>query len=196
MAGKTTVDTWKKKKSFQLIAPKAFDELSLGTTVAEKPDSLIGRTVFASLGNLTREIKKSHIMLVFGISRVEGLNAFTDLKGFEVGPGYLRRLVRRRISKIETNQAIQLKDGVKARIKVIAVTIKKAHKGQETAIRKLIEEEITLAAKQKTFNELINEALSGNLPMKIFSKAKKIMPLKRLEVIKASLLREKVIGKA
>lgn len=196
MAVKGAVDTWKKKKAFQLIAPNAFNEIVIGETVAEKPDSLIGRIVNMNMGSLTRDIKRRHITLLMQVKKVEGLKAFTELKGFEVNPGYLRRIVRRRVSKIESNQFIQSKDGLKGKIKAVAVTMKKAHKNQETTIRKLMEEEISLTAKQNNFDDLVGELLFGGVSMRLFGKAKKVLPIKRVEITKAMQLKERTVSQA
>ena len=45
---KKTVDKWKKKKWFKIIAPKQFNEVVLGETPAEKETQVINRVVEAS----------------------------------------------------------------------------------------------------------------------------------------------------
>ena len=42
---KKTVDKWKKKTWFTIIAPKEFDRKEIGTTVSEKPQSVMGRVI-------------------------------------------------------------------------------------------------------------------------------------------------------
>lgn len=183
-----TTDKWKKKKWFEIIAPKIFNEQKVGKTVAEKPAQLVGRSVAISMRDITKEIKKSQINVKLKITKVEGTKAFTELIGFDTDKGYVRRNVRRRVSKIETHQTIETKDNKKEKISILAITAKKAYREQETAIRKIIEDGVTAFAKTKTYDQIMNDLLFGGATAKMFTKAKKVFPLKKLEVIKAELI--------
>ncbi|MBI5884701.1 hypothetical protein HZB89_01240 [archaeon] len=193
---KGSTESWKEKKWFHLIAPKGFNEVILGETIARKPEQVMDRKIFVNMQSLTRDIKKSHIDLVLQVKKIEGLKAFTELKGFQVNSSYMKRIVRRRVSKIEVSQTVQLKDGFQYTVKTIAVTMRKCHRNQETLINNVLRQEVDSFARQKSAEEFINHVLLGNFAMKIFNKVKKIVPVKRVEVIKATELSKKTSSQA
>ncbi|MEW6295476.1 MAG: hypothetical protein AB1467_04240 [Candidatus Diapherotrites archaeon] len=191
--GKTsrrTIDKWKKKKWFVLHASKSFNQREIGETPAEKPELVEGRTILVSAQELVNVPKKQHLMLKFKVDKVQGLKAYTRLVGHEVNPNFIRRLVRRRTSKIESNQVVELKDG-KAKVKALTVTARKLFGRQETKIRKIMADKIASAAKKKEFEEFLHELLFGSVLSKINSEAKKIGLLKRIEIIKTAFIESK-----
>ncbi len=187
-SAKRTVDKWKRKKWFKVIAPKEFDNKELAETPAEKEKTVMGRTIKANLGDLTGERQKRHITVKFKVFEVQGQMAHTQLVEHVVTPGYVIRLVRRRSSKIEAVQTVTTKDGKKMKIKTIALSQKKLDKRQETAIRKGLIDGIEKSAAEKDFSPFIQLVVFGVLASKMFKDLKKIAPLKRVEIARALVL--------
>ena len=158
---KRTTDKWKKKKWFTIFAPKLFDQKEVGETIAEKPETLIGRIIRVNARELTGNPKKQQVTLFFKIKDVQGLKAYTKLTGHEINPSFLKRVIRRRISKMETSQIVQLKEGEKARVKTIVITGRKLTKIKETAINKIMIEKIAYASKKRDFDDFVNEMVFG-----------------------------------
>ncbi len=190
-SSKRTVSKWKKKRWFKIIAPAEFDRKTLGETPAEKPDLLVGRTIKINLGDLTSERKQRHITITFMIESVQGDNAFTITKGHSVDNSYMKRIVKRRRSKIEIVQTVTTQDNAKIKIKTITVTTKKISKIQKTEIGHIMRELIEYAAAKKSFRQLEQEAVFGILALKILKKSKKIAPIKRVEIIKTKAIEGK-----
>ncbi|MFH1664042.1 MAG: hypothetical protein ABH986_04525 [archaeon] len=186
-----TTDKWKKKKWFTLFAPKMFDQKELGEIVAEKPETLENRVVSFNARELTGNPKKQHISFYFKVFNVQGLKAYTKLVGHEINPNFLKRIVRRRSSKMETTQTVNLKDNQKARVKTIVISMKKLPKIKETAIRKIMIEKIAYASKKKDFDDFVNEMVFGNIASKIENETRKVGFVKRIEVIKTKLIEGK-----
>jgi small subunit ribosomal protein S3Ae len=186
-----TTDKWKKKKWFTIHAPKLFDQKEIGETIAEKPETLINRTIKVNARELTGNAKKQHVTLNFKIFDVQGLKAYTKLMGHEVNPNFLKRSIRRRTSKMETNQTVNLKENQKARVKAVVVSAKKLPRIKETAIRKIMIEKIDYASKKKDFDDFVNEMVFGNTTLKIQNEAKKIGLIKRVEIVKTKLIEGK-----
>jgi len=186
-----TADKWKKKKWFTIFAPKLFDQKEIAETVAEKPETLKGRVINYNARELTGNPKKNHITLFFKVFDVQGLKVYTKLIGHEINPGFLKRLVRRRISKMETNQIVNLKGNQKARVKTVVVSGKKLTRIKETAVRKIMLEKIEYSAKKRDFDDFVNEMVFGNISIKIQNEAKKVGLIKRVEVVKTKLIEGK-----
>lgn len=182
-----TTDKWKKKKWFTIVASKEFGNKVIGETPAEKVKILDGRVVKTNLGNLTNQRQKRHISVSFKIIKVEGSTANTVLIGHEIGPSYLGRMVRRRSSKIETVQTVITKDKQSVKVKTVAITARKSKKNQKTAIRKIMSTIIADSAKKKTCNQFAQELIFGIISSKIFNDIKKIVPIKRVEIVKSKI---------
>lgn len=182
-----TTDKWKKKKWFTIVASKEFSNKVIGETPAEKVKILDGRVVKTNLGNLTNQRQKRHISVSFKITKVEGSTANTVLIGHEIGSSYLGRMIRRRSSKIETVQTVITKDKQSVKVKTIAITARKAKKKQKTAMRKIMITIIADSAKKKTCNQFVQELIFGIISSKIFNDIKKIVPIKRVEIVKSKI---------
>src|SRR3989344_3274521 len=182
---KRTKDKWKRKIWYEIFAPKIFNQKKVGETVAEKPELLNGRVITVSLREIINQPKKGHLMMKFKINNVQGSKAYTELTGHEIVSSYLKRIIRRNVSKVEAVNDFISKDNKKIRVKAVVITQKKVPKKQETDIRKIIIETIEEEAKHKNYEELINEFVFGGTPSGIFNKAKKISLIKRVEVLKS-----------
>ena len=67
---KTTIKV-KKKKWFEIVAPKLFDERVIGETTALEPDKLIGKPVLINLMALTNDPRKQNVSIKFNIESVK-----------------------------------------------------------------------------------------------------------------------------
>jgi len=186
-----TIDKWKKKKWFSLTAPAFFNNQTLGETVAEEPEQVLKRAITVNAGDLTNQAKLRHVALYFQVNNVQGQKASTQLVGREIHDSYLRRLVRRRSSKIQVVEDVSLKTGEKVRVKAVTITGKKASRAQETEIRKIMKEELNHAASKKPFDQFVQELIFGTTSSNIFKAVKKIVPIKRIEINKSLVLEPK-----
>lgn len=186
-----TVDKWKKKQWFNIIAPAEFDKVAIGETVGEKPKNLEGRIVRVDLGQLAGQRQKRYISVLFRIERVEGNNATCITLGHEASPGFVNRLVRRRTSKVEIVQTLETADKSRVKVKTIALSARKLSRQQEADIRKSMGEMIEKAVEKKPFAQASQEMIFGAIAAKAFKHLIKIAPLKRVEVIKSRLIEGK-----
>lgn len=189
-----SVDKWKKKKWFTVFSPDFFNQQELGETVAEEAEQLVGRTLNVNAGSLTKQAKLRHIDLVFSVSKFQGQKAFTAFKEFSTQDSYVLRLVRRRNSKIEIVEDVSVQTGEKVRVKVVTITNRKASVPQKTLIRKLMRDELFKSAASKPFDQFVQELLFGNLSSAVFKAVKKVVSIKRVEVLKARVLHQKGKG--
>lgn len=188
-SAKRTVDKWKRKKWFKVYSSKEFDQKEIAETPAEKDKAVPGRTVMANLGDLTGERQKRHITIKFKITEVKGQQAYTEIVQQEASHGYLNRLIRRKSSKIEAIQTVTTKDSRKVKIKTLALSQKKLDRRQEMAVRKVIVESVEKSAAKNDFSPFIQLVVFGVLASKLFKDLKKVVPLKRVEIIKSTVLK-------
>lgn len=181
-------ERWRLKKWYQVIAPPVFGEVVIATTPADEPWKLLGRVIETTLFDLTGDITQVHVHLYFQICKVEGDRAYTRFKGHELARDYMRSLIRRKSSKIAAIVNVTTKDGYGLRITGVTLTTYRCKSSQKRAIRKIMMDIITKRAAEKTFDELIQAMVFGELAREIFAEAKKIYPLRKVEIYKSKLL--------
>ncbi len=187
---KRGIDKWKKKIWYSIFTPDEFEKREIAQTVAEKPEMVMGRILIASVAEISRQPRMSHIALKFKVNNVQTQKAFTTIVGFAMQDSYIRRIVRRRSSKIELVSDIITKDNQKAHVKVVTISGQKVTQAQATSIRKIMQEELEKAAKAREFKVLVQEFIFGNVASAIVKRAKKVASIKRTEISKCSLLEE------
>jgi small subunit ribosomal protein S3Ae len=183
-------DTWKEKQWYKITTPKEFGDAEIGTTPARDPEILIKRRIESSLRELSGDFSKQYIKLYFQINEVAGDTANTKFVGHQVTTDYVRSMIRRGTSRIDTISNVNTKDGYKTKIHILAITVKRAKSSQQKFIRETMDNLVQDAAKGKTFPELIEDVISGKMASYIYHEAKKIYPLKRVETIKTHVIEE------
>jgi len=183
-------DKWRAKRWYEIVAPEMFGQVRVGETPADDPGKLIGRKVEMPLSDLTNDIKNQNLKLILQICDVDGNVARTKLVGHVMSRDYLRSLVRRRSSKVDAYVNVTTKDGYVVRIKTSCFTLKRARRSQAELIRKIVEETVSERAKKLEFSKYMQEVILGKLASDIYKNAKKIYPLRRVEVFKSEVLSE------
>lgn len=181
-------DKWKAKKWYNILAPPSFDNVTIAETLADDPNKLINRVTEASLQDLTNDFRKSHVKLYFKIHEVEDGNAHTHYVGHTLTSDYLRRMVRRRRSKIDGVYDVITRDGAKLRVKPFATTDRRIQNSQKKIIRETMKKTIMRQAKTHTLAEFIKYILDGKIGSDIYKSCKKLYPVKRIEVYKTQVL--------
>ncbi|MFC7251046.1 30S ribosomal protein S3ae [Halomicroarcula sp. GCM10025324] len=175
------------KRWYTVLAPEQFDRAELGRTPADEPDQVLGRTIETTLGELNNDASENNTKLTFKINEVASDSAYTEFVKHELTRDYLRSLVRRGSSKIEAFVTVLTTDDYRVQIQPVAVTTKKADASQEKAIRRTMIDLVRETAKDRTFEEVVDSVVEGRLSSAIYSEAKDIYPLRRVEIQKTTL---------
>ncbi|MCO8243889.1 MULTISPECIES: 30S ribosomal protein S3ae [unclassified Haladaptatus] len=175
------------KRWYTVLAPEQFDREELGTTPADEPDKVLGRTIETTLGELTNNASENNTKLTFKINDVGSDSAYTEFVRHELTRDYLRSLVRRGASKVEAYITVLTSDDYRVQIQPVAFTTKKADHSQEKAIRRTMIDIVQETAQEHTFQDLLDGVVEGRLSSAIYGEAKTIYPLRRVEIQKATL---------
>jgi small subunit ribosomal protein S3Ae len=181
-------DRWKSKVWYKVTAPATFSNHLLAETLADEPEKLAGRTVETTLHELTGDMKQMHVKLFFQVKEVTDVNARTEFVGHTMTSDYVRRLVRRGNSKIPLVLDLKTKDGSRIRIKPFAVTDRRCQTTQGQQIRRIMTAMLTEAAEKNTLSGFLQEILVGDLNNRMFNAARKIHPVRRIEIAKSEIL--------
>jgi len=181
-------DRWKSKNWYKVTAPAAFSNTVLAETLADEPEKLMGRTVEATLHELTGDMKQMHVKLYFQVKEVQDLNARTEFVGHNMTSDYTRRLVRRGNTRIPLVLDLQTKDGSRIRVKPFAVTDRRCQTTQGQQMRRVMAQILTEAAEKNTLAGFLGDALVGDLNNRLFNAVRKVHPVRRVEIAKSEIL--------
>ncbi len=171
-----------KKRWYQIQAPKIFNEVVFAETLAQEPESLVGRSVRANISNVLRMGKKQSGELLFRIIEVKGSICYTKLEGMEVLPPHVKRIVKRARSRVDDSFVVETKDGIKVRLKPMILVKDKVQHGVLTSLRKGTQDFFGRIAQETEYDEFISRILMGELYKDVKSELKKIFPVIAVEM--------------
>lgn len=192
-AARKVKDKWRAKNWYQIHAPKIFDEVIVAETLAEKPEMLQNRITEVSMQNITNDFRKSHIKLFFRVDHVQDSDAHTVYDGHTLTSDYLRRMIRRRKSRVDGVYDINTRDGATLRVKPFAITEKRIQTSQKKLIRQTMKDTILKEGKNKTLNEFLRDMLDGKIGSEIYKNCKTLYPVKRVEIFKTEIYQQPTI---
>jgi len=178
----------KDKQWYNILAPQMFGKTKVAETLADDPNKMIGRKVETSFQTFTDDFSKAHIKLNFKISSVKGLDAQAIFTGHSMTSDYMRRIIRRKQSKVEGIYDVKTKDDVRLRVKPVVLTGRQIKASQKRLIRACMNQVILEEAKKNKFDKFVKVMLDGNLGREMYSACKKIFPVKRIELCKSRVM--------
>ena len=187
-AARKVKDKWRAKNWYQILAPSLFDNVPVAETLSDSPNNLMGRVTEVSFQDITNDFRKSHIKLFFKIDNIQESNAYTHFKGHTLTSDYLRRMIRRRKSRVDGVYDVETRDGATLRIKPFAITEKRIQNSQKKLIRSVMKDTVSKEGKAKTLNEFLIDTLEGKMGSEIYKNCKTFYPVKRVEVFKTEIL--------
>jgi small subunit ribosomal protein S3Ae len=181
------VEGWKAKSWYRVHTPDNLGKVFIGDTIANDAESVVGRIMTSTLGEITNDYAKQHMKMSFKINSVAGDSAYTEFVGHDVTRDYLRSLVKRRSSRVDCHVPLVTKDGKKVHLTISCYTFARANISQEHAIRKIITEAVTAQASAWDLTTLVNVIVSGEISRDLFKAVKIIYPTRRVEVVKSKV---------
>ena len=172
----------KRKTWHAIIAPVIFGKKQIGELYLSSLDKALGRSLKVNLRDLTGSIRDQNAYIQFKISKEESSSLYTKPIGFQLTSAYVKRMVRKRKSKIDISHVIKSKEGKDFTIKYIILTRGKVSKGILTAIGKSARELVSSETGKKSSNGLFDEIINYSLQKGMKKKLSKIYPIGVFEV--------------
>lgn len=183
-------DKWRGKTWYMVTAPPYFGNTELGAIPADEPDKLIGRTIDATLYDVTGDFSHQYLKMYFQVNEIDGKTARTIFKGHEYSRDYLRSLVRRRTTKVDGLFNIITKDGYNLRVAASAFTLSRVKTSAEKQIRNIMKKIIKQKAQTLTIDQFAQEMVLGKIASDIYNEAKKIAPLRHVGIRGSKLVKQ------
>lgn len=169
-------------------SPSYFGGVAIGSTPCEESDKLIGRVIETTLYDITEDPSQQHLKMLFQVVNLKGEEAETIFKGHEYSPDYLKSLVGRRTTRVDSITKATTKGGYTLRLSVVVFSVARINNAQKTSLRKTINTIVEEKAKNLNFDQFVQEAVLGKIASDIYNEAKKIVPIRHIGVRKSKLL--------
>lgn len=187
------IDKWSLKQLFTIVSP---DDLEIGQTAKGTPigetigadeKNLIGRVLEVPLSDLTQKFSLIYVKLQFKITDVVGTTAKTKFAGHSYAHDYIRSLVKRRRTRIDSILNVTTKDDISLRLTTTAFTIRRAKSSHKQEIRRIMIEYITKVAGDLSFSEFVIKMINGEMNVELLEHCQKIYPLTQVDVQKSKV---------
>ncbi len=172
----------RKKRWFQISAPKLFDETMLGEIPAYEPEELIGKSLAVNMMFLTNDPKKQSFRMSFRIVGVDESKTITEISEYVMLPSQVRRLVRRGKTRMDESVVLETKDGVRARFKPLALTRGVTTSSVVKSLRKKLLASFSKMVQSAPFEDVVRDIITGKLQSSIRAEMSKIHPMVIIEI--------------
>tara|TARA_Y100000310_G_scaffold339544_1_gene432542 strand:- start:791 stop:1363 length:573 start_codon:yes stop_codon:yes gene_type:complete len=171
----------KKKKWVSIVAPSDFGRKELGEAYVSESEDLIGKEVKVNM-MFVAKTRNSNIRLTFQVTNTKEGTGITELTSYKILPSYVKRMVRKRKSKLDISQVIKSKEGKEFTIKYVILTRGKVSKGVLTSIGKSARELILSESNKKPSKKVFDDVMYYSLQKDMKKKLSKIYPIGLFEV--------------
>jgi small subunit ribosomal protein S3Ae len=187
--GRATKDKWKSKVWYNVMAPEMFNRQKVAETLTDEPEKLVGRVAEVTVQDINGDFSKMHIKLRFKVNDVRGTEAHTYFIGHDMSSDYVRRMTRRRKSKIDMVVDAKTRDDYIIRIKPLAISGNRVRSSQQSEIRHIMTAVLTEFCTSHPLDEIVKAIISGQLAKTTATACKPIHPLQRVEIHKSEILK-------
>ena len=167
-----------KKKWYTILAPDIFNKIPIGETIVSDPELIVDRQVQVNLMNLTRDVRQQNINVKFEVTKISNKDAETDMIGYEIAPSSIKRMIGRKITRIDESFVVFTSDKKKIRIKPLVITRAKLKKSVEGDMRKVIKSFVKDEIKKTTYNAFIKDLISNKFQKSLAVIINKIHPVR------------------
>ena len=191
MAVKKTIDTWKLKHWYNVVAPKFLGEVHTTLVVPASDESLLeNRAISIPLKEITRDLNHIYTTVKLRVSEVKSKSAFTKFIGHSVAREYVLTLVRRRRDALEVHLPLVSKDGIEFQLSALVVTSNTCSGKQKKALRNNLSALLKEKSSAMDFGDFVRAVLFQQLSGELHAKLQKIYPVRRVEITKTELYEE------
>ncbi len=183
--------TVKRKRRRKIIipvrAPDVLGGVELPPIIATDLRSIIGRTYWVLLSDITGDIMHQFIKCKLKIIGVNESYAYTKYAGHEYFREYIRSLFIRGTSYVEAISDITVKEGYKYRVYAAVFTPKRITNSRKKAIRREIFKVYEKWNKKEDYI-FTRDIIHGIIDSEIVKSVKKIYPIRWASIFKVKLV--------
>ena len=168
----------KKKKWYNILAGKEFNNALVGESYVDDINFLKGRILKVNLMSVSNDSKKQNMNVSFIVDGIKGDHASASLIGYEIVPSYIRRITKKAKTKIEDSFKGITSDKVKLVIKPMVLARNKINNSVASCVRKTTKEFIADFLSKNDYNSFAKAVIiSGSLQKELRDKLNKVTPV-------------------
>jgi small subunit ribosomal protein S3Ae len=181
--------SFKDKNWYTCKTPKSFNYKEIGDIIGFE-SNVMNRTTEILLYDITNDFNDISLKLRFKVVDInnESKTCNTIFIGHQYTNDYIRSLIGRGSSKVQSILNLTTKDGWIYRLTVICTTIKRARSSQQILIRKIMTEILKEFASSLNHEKFTTGMIYGEFAKQIQRVAKTIYPLSNSTIIKSKLI--------
>jgi small subunit ribosomal protein S3Ae len=172
----------KKKRWFDIVAPKEFKGRVMGETVASEPNEVVGRALKVNLMNILDDYKRQGVNIRFKIESVNDNNAVCKTIGYEMLKSHSRRSVRKGADKMDDSFVVESKEGIKFRIRPMIITRHRVSDAVVSEIRRRAKDYITSRLNELNTPEIFESVIYAKMQKDLRYSLMKLCPIGACEI--------------
>jgi small subunit ribosomal protein S3Ae len=177
---KQTVKTVKKK--WYEIQSQGYFQNKLGESLLDDPQKLVGRKMKVNLMDLTNNVRMQQITLKYVVEKLEGDKGMAVWKDYEMSPTFLKRMIRRRTTRIDSSFIARTQDNQLIRIKPMVIARNNLSTPLRSEIRKATIQFFAEKIMGLQQHEVLGAVISGGMQKELKKKLSTYAPIKSVEV--------------
>ena len=183
-------DKWKEKKWVTVLAPDAFNNITIAYIPVTSDETAKGRVLEVTLFEILKGDPSQHqYKLFFQVDKVNQEKATTIFKRYEYAKEFLRSLIRRGSSRINFILDAKTKDGYIFRIKMLALSHRELNTSRKHALRLIAKDVLEKTVRNMTLDQFVQASCYGKINSDIMAAAKKVIHLRHVGLEKVKLVR-------
>lgn len=168
----------KKKTWVRIISPKFLGEKELGESYIEEISNSVGKKVEINLMKITGDIKTQNCTVKFEINEAKDELLRTRIVAYQYLSSSIKRLVRRKMNRVDDSLVIMTKDNLKVRIKPMLLTRGKVSKSVEYKLRLDTKNELLKIVHKTNYDDLFSDVINNRIQRDLKNLLKPIHPLR------------------
>jgi len=177
----------KKKKWCPIITPEAFGSRMIGESLLDDASQLMNRTVTVNMMQLSGDMKKQNLNIMFKVTDVKDGKGFTEAARFEMSPSSVKRLAKRERDKISDSFVVKTADEKLVRIKPLLITNNLTKGSVRAALVKNCRAAVKEKVNRTRLDQLIIEMVEYKFQKEMRDAMHTTYPLRTFEVRMLSL---------
>ncbi|MFT4309573.1 MAG: hypothetical protein ACMXYL_03745 [Candidatus Woesearchaeota archaeon] len=177
---KQTVKTVKKK--WYEIQAQGYFQNKLGEILLDDPQKVVGRKMKVNLMDLTNNIRMQQITLTYEVEKLEGDKGMAVWKHYQMSPTFLKRIIRRRTTRIDSSFIAKTQDDKLVRVKPMIIARNRLSTPLRSEIRKASIQYFAEKIAELQQHEILGSVISGSMQKELKKKLSSYAPIKSVEL--------------
>jgi len=172
----------KKKTWFKVLAPTIFGSKEVGESYLNNAETAVGRIMKVNMRNLTGSMRDQNVYITLQISGVKGNNLITKAVGYELVPIYIKRMIRKRSSRLDEVLQFKTKDGKEIVLKAIVLTLNRNKRSTGSTLRNTLKEILAEEISKSGFESFLSSLVNFKTQITLKKKLNLIYPVKEVMI--------------